>query len=222
MPRDGSGNYSLPYDWEADRDNNIKIRADRMMAQQEDIGTALTGSMPRDGQAAATGVQNMGGFRVSNVGSATSATDALNRQTADGRYSQRPGSTTDNQLVRFDGTSGTLQGTGITVNDSDQVSGAKSGGADYTGTSNSMVAADIGCAVTVSNGSANTFSLLAAATAGRCTVLVVQTGAGQTTVDVSGGGTLNAPNGAKISQQHGMATCFCNGTAWWIGGDVTS
>lgn len=86
MPRDGSGNYSLPLNWETDRDNNIKIRADRMMQQEEDIGTALTGSMPRNGEAAATGVQNMGGFRVSNVGSATSATDAMSRTAGDDRY----------------------------------------------------------------------------------------------------------------------------------------
>lgn len=86
MPRDGSGNYSLPLDWEADRDNNIKIRADRMMQQQEDIGAALTGSMPRNGEAAATGAQNMGGFRVYNVGSATSATDAMSRTAGDDRY----------------------------------------------------------------------------------------------------------------------------------------
>lgn len=86
MPRNGSGTYTLPRDWEDDRDAGLKIRADLMMEQDNDIATALTGSLPRNGEAAATGNISMGGNRLTTVGSATSDGDALNRGQGDDRY----------------------------------------------------------------------------------------------------------------------------------------
>lgn len=51
MPRDGSGNYSVPNTFLP----NTVMSATAVNANFTDAGTALTGSLPRDGQAAMTG-----------------------------------------------------------------------------------------------------------------------------------------------------------------------
>lgn len=51
MPRDGSGNYSVPNTFTA----NTVMSATAVNQNFTDAGTALTGSLPRDGQAAMTG-----------------------------------------------------------------------------------------------------------------------------------------------------------------------
>lgn len=55
MPRNGSGQYNLPYNWNDDKANGIKVLASRMQGQDQDIADALTGSLASDGQTALTG-----------------------------------------------------------------------------------------------------------------------------------------------------------------------
>lgn len=80
MPRNGTGTYTLPYDWEDDDAADIPIRSDRMQGQDDDIATALTNSLAKDGQTTPTANLTMGGFRLTSLGAATAATDAVQAQ----------------------------------------------------------------------------------------------------------------------------------------------
>jgi hypothetical protein len=89
MPLNGSGTFNRLYTWVNDRINGVKITDSRMDAEFNGIATALSSALYKDGQQTNAANQNWGGFRLTNLGDATAATDALNRQTGDARYFQR-------------------------------------------------------------------------------------------------------------------------------------
>lgn len=78
MPRNGSGQYSLPYDWNDDKANGIKVLASRMQAQDEDIGTALTGSLAADGQTPLTGNLDFNNNKAVDLADGANLGDAIN------------------------------------------------------------------------------------------------------------------------------------------------
>ena len=86
MPLNGSGTFSRVYSWVTDRNAAVKIQAARMDTEFDGIATALSNAMYRDGQATPTASIPMGGQKITGLGDATLATDALNRQAADARY----------------------------------------------------------------------------------------------------------------------------------------
>jgi len=67
MPRDGSGNYSLP---EAPFQNDTVADPTVMNSQLSDLASALTASLVKDGQTAATADLPMGTNKHTNVGNA--------------------------------------------------------------------------------------------------------------------------------------------------------
>lgn len=67
MPRNSSGDYSLVRDWVADKANGVMILASRMMSQENDIATALTGSLARDGTGGMLANLNMNSHRINSV-----------------------------------------------------------------------------------------------------------------------------------------------------------
>lgn len=75
MAFDGNGNFILPYNWQTDKANGIKIRADRMDGQDQAIADGLTDCVTRDGQSPATANLPMGGFKHTNVSAASSRTE---------------------------------------------------------------------------------------------------------------------------------------------------
>lgn len=78
MPFNGSGGYTLPFNWENDAANGILINAGRMDGQFNDIATnGFTNCLTRDGQGFASANLPMGGFVHTNVGNATAATQYL-------------------------------------------------------------------------------------------------------------------------------------------------
>lgn len=77
MPYNGSGSFTLIYDWQSDKLNGIKIRADRMMAQEEDIADGLSTAITRDGQSPPTTDIPMGGFKLTGLAAGTNANDAV-------------------------------------------------------------------------------------------------------------------------------------------------
>tara|TARA_Y100000592_G_scaffold49713_1_gene78760 strand:- start:29533 stop:30840 length:1308 start_codon:yes stop_codon:yes gene_type:complete len=77
MPRNGTGTYTLPYNWNDDLANGITIQAGRMMGQQDDIATGLTNSIAKDGQTPYTGNQSMGNNKITSLGNSTDARDAI-------------------------------------------------------------------------------------------------------------------------------------------------
>ncbi|MBS7811214.1 hypothetical protein [Roseococcus pinisoli] len=74
MPRDGTGTYVLPGN---DFIPGETIYAPEMNAKLLDIANALSQSVSKDGQTSMTGNLPLGGYRSTDLGNASAATDAL-------------------------------------------------------------------------------------------------------------------------------------------------
>lgn len=81
MPRDASGNFSLPPVYLATP--GTTIRAEQHNTPFQDVAQALTESMPRNGSAPMTGNLSMGGRRITSVGAPTANGDATTKQYVD-------------------------------------------------------------------------------------------------------------------------------------------
>lgn len=93
-----------------------------------------------------------------------------------------------------------------------------------TGTTYTLVAADAGKLVTLSNAAAVTVTLGTAMglTAGQ-RIDLLNLGAGQVTVAVGSGNTLNGNPGLKLRAQYSAASLICTGTnAFVLVGDITA
>lgn len=86
MAFNGAGVYSRVMRWVTDRNDGLTIQASRVDTETDDIATALSLTICKDGQSTPTANIPLGGFKLTNVGDATNATDAVNRQTGDARY----------------------------------------------------------------------------------------------------------------------------------------
>lgn len=86
MAFNGSGLFVRLYNWVADRNANIKIRADRMDAEMDGFATGLSNCITRDGQSTVTTDLPLNNKKITGLADATAGTDALNLQTADTRY----------------------------------------------------------------------------------------------------------------------------------------
>ena len=86
MAYNGSGTFTRLYNWVTDRTNLIKIRADRMDAEMDGMASGLSNAICKDGQTTLTGDIPFSNRKLTGLGNATLAADALNMQTADGRY----------------------------------------------------------------------------------------------------------------------------------------
>jgi len=81
-----SGTFTRVYNWVTDRNNTVKIRADRMDEEFDGIATALSTAIYRDGQSTISANIPFNNKKITGLGDATADADALNRQTADARY----------------------------------------------------------------------------------------------------------------------------------------
>lgn len=86
MPRDGSGNYTRPAGQPVS--SGTVIDASVFNTLTSDLATALTGSMPRDGQAPPTANLPMGGFRLTGLGNGSAAADSVTLEQAQGAAAQ--------------------------------------------------------------------------------------------------------------------------------------
>lgn len=76
---DGNGNWTSDFSAVADRDNNIKILASRFDSIFiADIKESFENCLTKDGQIAPVGAFNMGGQKITNVGTGTNDTDGVN------------------------------------------------------------------------------------------------------------------------------------------------
>jgi len=71
MPYNGNGTFNRVYDWQTDKANNVKIRADRMDTEMNGMATGLSTCVTRDGQSPATANLPMGGFNHTGVSDGT-------------------------------------------------------------------------------------------------------------------------------------------------------
>lgn len=120
-----------------------------------------------------------------------------------------PASSVDNTLPRFDGTGGkTLQGSGVVVTDDNEISGYRGNINAQTGTTYTLVAADSGKVVELTNAAAVTLTLPNNLAVGFCCTLV-QGGAGQvTTTPASGASRRNRQSHTKLAGQWAGATLY--------------
>jgi len=103
MPYDGNGNFTRNYNWVNDAALAINILPDRMDADSDDFASGLSLAITRDGQGAPTANITWNNFKLTNLGNATVALDALNLGTADGRYIKIDGSSTITANVSMGG-----------------------------------------------------------------------------------------------------------------------
>ncbi len=117
---------------------------------------------------------------------------------------------TDNQLLRSDGTGGaTVQATGITVSDTNEIYGYLAGRNAQTGTTYTLAASDSGKIVECSNASAITVTLPNSLSVGFCCTLL-QAGAGQVTFSAASGAAFSAYSSqTKTAGQYAAVTIWC-------------
>ena len=84
MPTDGSGVYTLPSGYLATLGQ--VIQPSQHNPPLEDVATALTNRLTRNGSGSMTGNFNGGGFRLTNIAAASSGTDAVQQNQGDARY----------------------------------------------------------------------------------------------------------------------------------------
>jgi hypothetical protein len=142
MAFNGSGTFVRLYSWVTDRNNSTKIVADRHDAEDDGFATGLSMCLLKDGQQTPTANIPWGGFRLTGLGNAAAGTDALNRDTGDGRYHPKGSvTTTDNAVARYDGTAGVTQNSGVLIDDSNNLTvpasviaqSTDAGASDYSG-----------------------------------------------------------------------------------------
>lgn len=78
MAFNGSGVFVRLYNWVNDRNNGIKIQATRMDNEMDGMATGLSTCMTKDGQSTPTANIPLGNFRLTGVGAAVNAGDAVN------------------------------------------------------------------------------------------------------------------------------------------------
>ena len=116
-----SGTYSVVYNWTTES-AAAPIEIAKLDQQDADMAAALSTCLLRDGTGLPTASIPFNSQRLTGLGDATAATDALNRQTADARYLPSGSLATDRLLGRD--TAGTGAPEALTV----------SGGIEFTGT----------------------------------------------------------------------------------------
>jgi len=88
MAFNGAGVFNLIYNFVQDRLNSIKPAAERFHLEFQNVADGLSNLITRDGQTTILTDIPWNNKRITGLGDATGATDALNRQTGDARYLQ--------------------------------------------------------------------------------------------------------------------------------------
>lgn len=83
MAFNGSGVFQRLYNWVTDRDNSIKIRADRMDAEMDGFATALSNCITKDGQTSITANIPFNTYKATGLGNPTAAQDAATKTYVD-------------------------------------------------------------------------------------------------------------------------------------------
>jgi hypothetical protein len=120
-----------------------------------------------------------------------------------------PGSSTDNALVRWDSTTGTVvQNSGVLVTDSDEISGYRGNVNLQTGTTYTVLTSDTGKVIDHANAGAITVTLPNNMPVGWCCTYA-QTGAGQVSFSAASGATIrNRQSHTKIAGQWGEVALY--------------
>ena len=80
MPFDSQGKFYRLHNWEQDRIDDIDIVSDHHDEEDDNFAQGLNECVLRNGLVPMEANLNLGGFRINNVGKATSVNDAINKQ----------------------------------------------------------------------------------------------------------------------------------------------
>lgn len=78
MPFNGSGLFTQIYNWVTDKNNAVLVTASRFQSTYDDMATALSNCMTRDGQSPPTADIPMGAKKLTGLAAGVAATDAAN------------------------------------------------------------------------------------------------------------------------------------------------
>ncbi|MCL2388956.1 MAG: hypothetical protein FWC85_01070 [Elusimicrobia bacterium] len=78
MPFDGNGQFKRKYSWQDDKNNGIKILADRHDDEDDNIALGLSQCLTRDAQSSPLTDYNWGNNKIINLREGTNAKDAVN------------------------------------------------------------------------------------------------------------------------------------------------
>ncbi len=170
------------------------------------IAAGLSACLLKDGSQSPTADLTLAGYRLTNLGNASASTDAVNRQTADGRYARLSGFTM----------------AGAALGDGNAASGFVTGDlAEVTASTLATSAAHLGKWVNITHGTGCTVTLHDLPGEG-AEIGFIQRGAGAITFAVASGtlrtrGSLNKSGG----QYAGVVAIHRDGE-WHLFGDRTS
>ena len=80
MPFDSQGKFYRLHNWEQDRIDDIDIVSDHHDEEDDNFAQGLNECVLRNGLVPMEANLNLGGFRINNLGKATSVNDAINKQ----------------------------------------------------------------------------------------------------------------------------------------------
>lgn len=83
MPFDAQGNFTRVMNWQDDAANDISILASRHDAEDDNFAAGFNDTVCRDGRATMTGNLKMGSNKITGLGNATNANDAVNKSQLD-------------------------------------------------------------------------------------------------------------------------------------------
>lgn len=86
-----AGVFSRLYNWTTDKTNGVKIRADRMDAEFDGIAAGLSSAILKDGTQTITADIPFSARKITGLGDASAAKDAMNRDASDARYLRHAG-----------------------------------------------------------------------------------------------------------------------------------
>ncbi len=94
------GTFSRIHNWVTDKANLVKITASRFDAEMDGMATGLSTCILKDGTQTITDHIPFNGKKITGLGDAAAATDAMNRQASDARYLLLSGGTMTGAIVR--------------------------------------------------------------------------------------------------------------------------
>ena len=83
MPYDSQGKFTRLHNWEQDRIDGIEIVTDHHDEEDNNFATGFNECLLRDGRVPLSGNLDLGGFKIAQLGNATTASDAVNKSQLD-------------------------------------------------------------------------------------------------------------------------------------------
>lgn len=198
MARNGTGTFVRLYDFTNDELNTLPISSLKFDNELDGMATALSDSISRDGQTTIAANIPLNSFKITGLGDATAATDALNRQSADARYYTQTQSDALFEII-----------------------GKRIGDNPQSGTSYTLALTDVGKVIRMTSASSNTITVPPNSSVAfplRTWIQTVRYGTGSTTIVAGSGVTIRSVSGTlTLASQYSGGLLYQVATdEWWL------